>query len=106
MIKLGDIYYSGLHVILLYYSVSEIIMAVEIVAEPDTNYSMTLNFRPNYSENCKHHSWLAAFLSGLRLYRPGCWMDTVVVLLKYKGKPTLPPAQGALQGLTHSTQAG
>lgn len=41
MIKLGDIYYSGLHIILLFYSVSEIIMAMEIVAEPDTNYSDT-----------------------------------------------------------------
>lgn len=45
MIKLGDIYYSGLHIILLLYGVSEIIMAMEIVAEPDTNYSMTLNLK-------------------------------------------------------------
>lgn len=66
-IKLGDIYYSGLNVILLYYSVSEIIMAMEIVAEPDTNYSMTLNFRVNYSENYKHHNSFEEFLSGLRL---------------------------------------
>jgi len=67
MIKLGDIYHSGLHIILLFYSVSEIIMAMEIVAKPDTNYSMTLNFRASYSENYKHHSSFAEFLSGLRL---------------------------------------
>ena len=72
MIRLGDIYYLGLDIILLVYSVSEIIMAMEIVAEPDTNYSMTLNFRANYSENYKRHSSVAEFLSGLRLQIPGC----------------------------------
>lgn len=41
MVKLGDIYYLGLHIILLFYSVSEIVMAVEIVAEPGTNYTDT-----------------------------------------------------------------
>lgn len=78
MIKLGDIYYLGLHIILLLYSVSEIIMAVEIVAEPVTNYSMTLNFRANYSENYKHHNLFVEFLSGLGGYRSlaarwPCW---------------------------------
>lgn len=94
MIKLGDIYYSGLHIILLFYSVSEIIMAMEIVAEPDTNYSMTLNFRANYSENYKHHHSFAEFLSGLRLEIPGCSMDMLVFLLKYGGKRALPTAEG------------
>lgn len=67
MIKLGDIYYLGSHTILLFYSVSEIIMAMEIVAEPDTNYSMTLNFRANYSENYKQQDLFAKFLSDIRL---------------------------------------
>lgn len=66
MFKLGDIYYSGLHIILLFHSVSEVIMAMEIVAEPDTNYSRTLNFRGNYSENYKHLNSFAEYLSSLR----------------------------------------
>lgn len=63
MIKLGAIYYLGSHIILLFYSVSEIIMAMEIVAEPDTNYSMTLHFTADYSENDS----FAKFLSDFRL---------------------------------------
>lgn len=39
-------------------------MAMEIVAEPDTNYSGTLNFRANCSENYKDLSSFAEFLSG------------------------------------------
>lgn len=42
-------------------------MAVKIAAEPDTDYSMTLNFRANYSENYQHHYLFAEFLSGLSL---------------------------------------
>lgn len=62
--RLGGIYHLGLHVTLLVHSVSEIIMAMEVVTDSDTNRSMTFNFRANYSDNYKHHKLFAEFLWG------------------------------------------
>lgn len=64
MTRLGVIYCLGLHVALLVHSVPEIIMAVEVVTDSDTNRSMTFNSRANYSDNYKHHKLLAEFLQG------------------------------------------
>lgn len=58
MARLGGIHHLGL----LDHSVSEIIRAVEAVADSDTNRSMTFNFRANDSDNDKHHKLFAEFL--------------------------------------------
>lgn len=53
---------SSFGIALLGHSVSEIIRAVEAVADSDTNGSMTFNFRANHSDNDKHHKLFAEFL--------------------------------------------
>lgn len=67
LIKLGDVYCAGSHIILLYYHVSEIIMAMEITAEPGTNYPVTLHFGEKYSENYKQHNRFAKSLLRLKV---------------------------------------